>query len=48
MTTGTGVDAAIAGAQNDFSHKSNLLFRTFVFVSLHLAFVGAGLLLYAN
>ena len=46
MTSGTRVDAAVA--RNDFSQKSNLLFRAFVFISLHLAFVGAGFLLYAN
>lgn len=38
-------DAPIAGVKEDNPGKTGLLFRTFLFISIHLAFLGAGVLL---
>ena len=35
-------------SDNDGQSKTGLLLRTFVFVSIHVAFVGAGVLLYSG
>ncbi len=46
MTTSSRIEgASVAGAGIDDSQKSNILLRAVIFISIHLAIVGAGILL---
>ena len=39
--------ASLAGAHDEINEKSNIVLRTIIFVSVHVAFVGAGALIYS-
>lgn len=46
MTTSTRIEgASIAGAGIDDSQKPNILLRAVIFISIHVAIIGAGFLL---
>ncbi len=49
MTSSSSTDSAtLSGAQNEYPPKSNIVLRAIIFVSVHLAFVGAGVLIYSG
>lgn len=38
----------MAGTGDEYQQKPNILLRAIIFISLHLAFVGAGVLIYSG
>lgn len=49
MTSSSRTDGtAVAATDNDDQQKSNIIVRAIIFISLHLAFVGAGVLIYSG
>ena len=39
--------ASLADAHDEIHEKSNIVLRTIIFLSVHVAFVGAGALIYS-
>jgi hypothetical protein len=49
MTLSTSTEgASIAGTSDKNPQKSNIVLRAIIFISVHLAFVGAGVLIYSG